>query len=46
MIYEEFVFRLGQLHTVFAMLKAIEKRTEESSLHKILVHPEIYGEMS
>ena len=24
MIYEEFVFRLGELHTVFAMLKVIE----------------------
>ena len=46
MIYEEFVFRLGELHTVFAMLKVIEKCTEESSLHKILAHREIYGETS
>ena len=43
-IHEEFVFRLGELHTVFAMLKVIGKYIEESGLYKILVDSEIYGE--
>ena len=43
-IHEEFVFRLGKLHTVFAMLKVIGKYIEESGLDKILVDSEIYEE--
>ena len=40
--HEEFVFRLGERHTVFAMLKVIGKYIEESGLDKILVDSDIY----
>ena len=43
-IHEEFVFCLGELHTVFAMLKVIGKYIEESGLDKIPIDSEIYGE--
>ena len=43
-INEEFVFHVEELHTVFAMLKLIEKYIEESSLDKILVDSGASGE--
>ena len=43
-IHEEFVCPLGELHTVFAMLKVIGKYIEESGLDKIPIDSEIYGE--
>ena len=43
-IHEEFVFRLEELHTIFAMLKVIGKYIEENGLDEILVDSEIYGE--
>lgn len=42
-IHEELVFRSGELHTVFAMLKAIGKYIEESGLDKVFADSEIYG---
>ena len=36
-INEEFIFRLGELHIVFAMLKCIGKYIEESGLDRLLV---------
>ena len=35
---------MGELHTVFAMLKVIGKYIEETGLDKILVDSEIYEE--
>ena len=43
-ILEELVFRLRELHFVFAMLKVIGKYIDETGLDKILVVSEIYGE--
>ena len=42
--HEEFVFSLGELHTVFALLKMTGKYIEERGLDKILVDSEIYRE--
>ena len=39
-----FIFLLGELHTVFAMLKVIGKCIEESRLDRIFVESGIYGE--
>ena len=39
-----FVFRLGELHTVFAMLNIIGKCIEESGLDRVFVESGIYGE--
>lgn len=35
-IHEEFALHLGELYTIFAMLKVIEKYIEASGLEKIL----------
>ena len=43
-IREGFVFRLGELHTVFAMLRVIGKYIEESGLDRIFVDSGMYGE--
>ena len=39
-----FVFRLDELHTVFAMLNIIGKCIEESGLDRVFVESGIYGE--
>ena len=41
---EEFIFRLGELHIVFAMLKCIRKYIEESGLHRLFVEAGLYAE--
>ena len=43
-IRDHFVFRLGELHTVFAMLKVLGKYIEESGLDQIFLESGIYGE--
>ena len=43
-IRDYFVFRLGELNTVFAMLKVIGNYIEESWLDRIFVESGIYGE--
>ena len=42
-INENFVFRLGELHIVFAFLKTIGKYIECSGLDQIFVEANIYG---
>ena len=41
---EEFNFRLGELHIVFAMLKCIGKYIEEGGLDRLFVEAGLYGE--
>ena len=43
-INEEFIFRLGEWHIVFAMLKCIGKYIEESGLDRLFVEAGLYGE--
>ena len=43
-IRKDFVFRLGELHIVFAILKVMGKYIEESGLDRLLVEAGIYGE--
>ena len=43
-IYSNFVFRLGELHIVFAMLKVIGKYIENSGIDRLFVEAGIYGE--
>ena len=38
-----FVFRLGELHSVFAMLKSIGKYINNSGLDQAFIEAEIYG---
>lgn len=45
-IKTEFVFRLGELHTVFAMLKCLGKYVEDSGLDKLFLEAGIYGELT
>ena len=42
-ISDDFVFRLGELHTVFAMLKSIGKYIDNSGLDQAFIEAEIYG---
>ena len=42
-IGDHFVFRMGELHVVFAMCRAIGKYIEDSGLEKLFVHCGIYG---
>lgn len=42
-IAKDFIFRLGELHAVFAMLKVIGKYIESSGLDEILVEANVYG---
>ena len=43
-IREDFIFRLGELHVVFAMLKCIGKYIEDSGLDRLFTEAGIYGE--
>ena len=43
-IRKDFVFRLGELHIVFAILKVMGKYIEESGLCRLLVEAGMYGE--
>ena len=42
-INENFIFRLGELHVVFAMLKVIGKYIEGSGLDRLFIEAGIYG---
>ena len=42
-IKDNFIFRLGELHIVFAFLKVLGKYINCSGLDQILVDTEIYG---
>ena len=42
-IKDDFIFRLGELHIVFAFLKVLGKYTNCSGLDQMLVDTEIYG---
>ena len=42
-IADNFVFRMGKLHTVFAMLHSIGKYIDSSGLDKAFIEAEIYG---
>ena len=42
-IKDNFIFRLGELHIVFAFLKVLGKYINYSGLDQILVDTEIYG---
>ena len=41
-IDRQFVFRMGELHIVFAFLKCIGKFIDNSGLDEIFVEPDIY----
>ena len=43
-IREKFVFRLGELHIVFAMLKVIGKYVDQSGIDRLFIEAGIYGE--
>ena len=45
-IYENYVFRLGELHAVFAILKVIEKYIESSGLDSMFLESGTYGEVT
>ena len=42
-VNRNFVFRVGELHTVFASLKATGKYIDESGIDQSLVEADIYG---
>ena len=42
-ICTNYIFRIGELHTVFAMSKAVGRITENSGLDQLFVHCGIYG---
>ena len=42
-IANNFIFRLGELHAVFAMLKVIGKYIESSGLDQLFVEADVYG---
>jgi len=42
-IEESYVFRMGELHIVFAMLKSIGKYIDSSGLDQLFVEADIYG---
>ena len=39
----QFLFRLGQLHILFAMLKVIDKNINFSGLGEVFIKADIYG---
>ena len=43
-IYDNYVFRLGELHTVFAMLKVLGKYIESSGIDSLFLESGVYGE--
>ena len=43
-IYDDYVFRLGELHAVFAMLKVLGKYIEYSGIDSLFLESGIYGE--
>ena len=43
-IYDNYVFRLGELHAVFAMLKVLGKYIEYSGIDSLFLESGIYGE--
>ena len=42
-VHDQFVFRTGELHNVFAMLKSIGKYIDSSGLDQIFIEANIYG---
>ena len=42
-IKDNFIFRLGELHTVFAMLKVLGKYIAQSGLDRLFIEARIYG---
>ena len=42
-IANSFIFRLGELHTVFAILKVIGKYIDNSGLDQLFVEADVYG---
>lgn len=44
--FDNFVFRLGELHIRFAMLKVVGKYSNSSGLDEALIEAEIYGPTS
>ena len=45
-IHDNFVFRMGELHCVFAILKVMGKYIENSGLDLLLVESDIYGSVT
>jgi len=45
-IFNNFVFRLGELHIVFAMLKVLGKFIDGSGIDRLFIESDIYGETS
>ena len=43
-IRDQFIFRLGELHIVFAMLKVIGKYIDQSGIDRLFIETGIYGE--
>ena len=43
-IRQDFIFRLGELHIVFSMLKCIGKYIEDSGLDRLFTEAGLYGE--
>jgi hypothetical protein len=41
-IKNQFIFQLGELHILFAMLKVIGKNINQSGLEEVLIEAEIY----
>ena len=42
-IRDNFIFRLGELHTLFAMLKVLRRNIIDSGLDNIFIETRIYG---
>ena len=42
-IRNQYIFLLGELHILFAMLKVIAKNINKSGLYQALIEPDIYG---
>ena len=42
-VYEGFIFRMGELHVVFAMLKVIGKLITDSGIESLFVEAGVYG---
>ena len=43
-IRNNYIFRLGELHIVFAMIKVLGKYIENIGLDRLFIEPGIYGE--
>ena len=43
-IFDNFIFRLGELHVVFAMLKVLGKMINGSGIERLFIESNIYGE--